>query len=176
MAVGEIRVAFCLGKLVAEEINHLPQQAGVRLEELVHLGHIQSGQRRLHHFGRAIVAETTSGALGVVQISSGLLQICHEPAPLYDFRQQVGDLLAGQMHPAQLGDRVVAVFHEHFFIELLGSLQADCGINGDVARDVQIAHELVQKQPAKAFVRARIAGEERALHHLGQVHQGEHRP
>ena len=80
------------------------------------------------------------------------------------------------MHAAELGDRVVAVLEEHPVVELLGPAQADGGVDGVVAGDVEVADELVEEQPAQALGRAGVAGEERALHHLGQVDQGEHRP
>ena len=44
-----------------------------------------------------------------------------------------------------------------------------------VAADVEIADELVEEQPAQALRAAAVAGEQRALDHLGQVDQGEHR-
>ena len=42
--------------------------------------------------------------------------------------------------------------------------------------DVEIAHELVEEQPAQALGRPRVAGEQGPLHDLGQVDQGEDRP
>ena len=44
-----------------------------------------------------------------------------------------------------------------------------------VAGDVELADELVEEQAAQALGRARVAGEQRALHDLGQVDQGEDR-
>ena len=45
-----------------------------------------------------------------------------------------------------------------------------------VAGDVEVADELVEEQPAQALRAAAVAGEQRALDHLGQVDQGEDRP
>ena len=44
-----------------------------------------------------------------------------------------------------------------------------------VAAYVEVAHELVEEQPAQALGRAGIAGEEGALDHLGQVDERKHR-
>ena len=80
------------------------------------------------------------------------------------------------MHATELGDRVVAVLEEDPLVELLGPLQPDGGVDGGVAGDVEVAHELVEEEPPEALRRARVAGEEGALHHLGQVDQGEDGP
>jgi hypothetical protein len=37
------------------------------------------------------------------------------------------------VHPAELGDRVVAVLEEHPLVELLGPLEPDGGVDGLVA-------------------------------------------
>ena len=44
-----------------------------------------------------------------------------------------------------------------------------------VAADVEVAHELVEEQPAQALGRPGIAGKQGALDDLGQVDQGENR-
>ena len=80
------------------------------------------------------------------------------------------------MHPAELGDGVVAVFEEHAVVELLGALQPDRRVDGEVAGDVEIADELVEEQATQTLVGTRVPREQRALHHLGQVHQREHGP
>jgi hypothetical protein len=41
--------------------------------------------------------------------------------------------------------------------------------------DVEVAHELVEEQPAQALGRAGVPGEEGPLDHFGQVDQGEDR-
>ncbi len=79
------------------------------------------------------------------------------------------------MDPAQLGHRVVAVLEEDPFVEGLGPFQADGGVDGGVAGDVELVDELVEEEAPQALGRARVPGEERALHDLRQVDQGEHR-
>ena len=79
------------------------------------------------------------------------------------------------MDAAELGDRVVAVLAEDPGVELLGAAQPDRGVERRVAGDVEIADELVEEEPAQALRRARVAGEQRALHDLGQVDEREDR-
>ena len=79
------------------------------------------------------------------------------------------------MHAAELGDGVVAVFDEHLLVQLFGALHPDRGVDSVVARDVEVADELVEEQSAQALGAAAVAGEQRPLHHLGQVHEREHR-
>ena len=79
------------------------------------------------------------------------------------------------MHTAQLRHGVVAVLEEHLLVQLLGSLEADGGVDRDVAGDVEVADELVEEQPSEALRAAAVAGEERALDDLGEVDEGEHR-
>ncbi len=80
------------------------------------------------------------------------------------------------MDPTELGDRIVAVLEEHPVVELLGPGQAHGGVHPVVAADVEIADELVEEEAPQALAGAGVAGEEGALHHLGQVDEGEHRP
>jgi malonate-semialdehyde dehydrogenase (acetylating)/methylmalonate-semialdehyde dehydrogenase len=49
------------------------------------------------------------------------------------------------MHPAELGDRIVAVLEEHLLVQLFGSFETDRRVDGLVAGDVEIADELVAK-------------------------------
>ena len=77
------------------------------------------------------------------------------------------------MHPTQLRHRIVAVFDEHLLVELLGPLEPDGGVERDVPGDVEVAHELVEKEAAQALGRPGVPGEQGPLDHLGQVHQGE---
>ena len=112
-------------------------------------------------------------AVGVGDVAGRLLEVGHQPAPLEDLGEQVRDALAGEVHAAELGDGVVAVLEEHPVVELLGAPQADGGVDGAVAGDVELVDELVEEEPAQALGRARVAGEQRALHHLGQVDERE---
>ena len=80
------------------------------------------------------------------------------------------------MHAAELRDRVVAVFEEDPLVELFGPTQSHGRVDAEVARQVEIADELVEEEPAQALRTTRVAGEQGALHDLGQVHEGEHGP
>ncbi len=127
------------------------------------------------HVGVAVVAVAAAEAGVVGDVAGRLLEVGHEPAPLEHLGEQVGGLLAGQVDAAELGHRVVAVLEEDPVVELLGPAQADGGVDGGVAGDVELAHELVEEQAPEALGRARVAGEQGALDHLGQVDQGEDR-
>ena len=72
-------------------------------------------------------------------------------APLEDLREQVRRLLAREVHAAELRDGVVAVLEEHPVVELLGALQADGGVDGEVAGEVEVGDELVEEQAAQAL-------------------------
>ena len=95
-------------------------------------------------------------------------------APLEDLREHVRGLLAGEVHPAELGDRVVAVLAEDPRVQLLGPPQPDGGVEARVPRHVELLDELVEEEPAQALGRARVAGEQGALDDLGQVDEREH--
>jgi hypothetical protein len=77
------------------------------------------------------------------------------------------------VHASELGHRVVAVLEEHPVVELLRPPEPDGGVDGQIAGEVEVADELVQEQAPQALGRPRVAGEERALHDLGQVHERE---
>ena len=79
------------------------------------------------------------------------------------------------MDAAELGDRIVAVFDEDFFVELFRTRQPHGGVDGGVARDVELPYELVEEQPAQTLRRAGIAREERPFDDLRQVDQGKYR-
>ena len=99
----------------------------------------------------------------VGDVAGRLLEVGHEPAPLEHLGEHVRRLLAGQVHAAELGHRVVAVLEEDPVVELLGAPQSHGGVDADVAAHVEVAHELVEEQPPQALGRARVAGEEGAL-------------
>jgi hypothetical protein len=48
--------------------------------------------------------------------------------------------------PAELGDRVVAVVEEDPFVEFLGPVEPDRGIDGVIAAHIEITDELVEEQ------------------------------
>ncbi len=84
-------------------------------------------------------------------------------------------MLAREVHPAELCDRVVAVVEEDTLVELFGTVEADRCVDRVVAADVEIADELVEEQAPERLVTAAVAGEERPLDHLWQVDESEHR-
>ena len=112
--------------------------------------------------------------LVVGDVARRLLEVGHQPPPLEQLRQDVRGLLARQVHAAELGDRVVAVLDEDLLVQCLGPLEADGGVDGGVAADVELAHEFVEEQAAQALVGAGVAGEQRPLHDLGEVDEAEH--
>ena len=79
------------------------------------------------------------------------------------------------MHSAELSDGVVAVLVEDPLVEVVGSFEADRGVNVGVAVEFEVAHELIEEQTAQTLGRARVPREEGALHDLGQVDQREDR-
>src|SRR5205085_8486151 len=123
----------------------------------------------------AVVTEATVELLVVLDVTRRLLEVRHESAPLEDLGEEVRRLLAGEVHTTELRDGVVAVLEEHAVVELFGATQADRGIHGEVAGEVEVVHELVEEEATQARVRARVPREERALHDLGQVDEREHR-
>ena len=75
-----------------------------------------------------------------------------------------------------MGDGVVSVLVEHPLVELLGALEPDRCVDAVVARDVEVADELVEEQTAQALGAAAVAGEQGTLDDLWKVDQGEHGP
>ncbi len=174
---GEIGVVRPFGIEAREPGLHDGQQVGVGVKETVHVTDVTGSERRLQDLGRPVVAVSTVRQPAVVgHVARRLLHVRHQPTSLQHLGQQVRGLLAGQMHPAELRHRIVAVFEEDAVVELLGPGQADGGVHPVVAAQVEIANELVEEQPPQALAAAGVTGEERPLDHLGQVDQGEHGP
>ncbi len=84
-------------------------------------------------------------ALVVGDVARRLLEVRHEPSPLEHLGEDVRRLLAGEVDPAELRDRVVAVLEEDPLVQLLRASQADRGVDGRVARDVELSYELVEE-------------------------------
>ena len=150
-------------------------ELGVGVEQPVHVADVAGAERRPEHLGVAVVAVAAADARVVGDVAGRLLEVGHEPAPLEHLGEQVRCLLAGQVHAAELGDRVVAVLEEDPVVELLGPAKAHGGVDGRVAADVEVADELVEEEAAQALGRSGVAGEQRALHDLGQVDEREDR-
>ena len=124
----------------------------------------------------AVVAVPTAEARVVGDVAGGLLEVGHEPTPLEHLGEQVRGLLAGQVHATELGDRVVAVLEEDPVVELLGPPQARPWRRWTASPEMSSSPtNSSRKSRRRLFERAGVAGEQRALHHLGQVHQREHR-
>ena len=166
----------CCGNRSATQACMRGQQRAVGVEDPVHLADEAGAVRRVEHLGRAEVAVlAVVEPLVVRDVARRLLQVRHEASPLEHLREHVRRLLAREVDAAELRDGVVAVLDEDLLVELLRPCQPDGGVDGGVARDVEVADELVEEQPAQALGRARVPGEEGALDHLGQVDQGEYR-
>jgi hypothetical protein len=72
-------------------------------------------------FRRHVVAPAPVQLVGVGHVARGLLEVRHQPPPLEDLREDVRDVLAGDVRAAELRDRVVAVLVEDPRVELLGA-------------------------------------------------------
>ena len=165
-----------LGWRSREPVVKHRQQLPVRIEHAVHVPHVPGAQGRRQYFGAAVIAVPPARQTGVVgDVTGRLFHVGHEPASFEHLCEQVGRLFAGEVDPAELGDRIVAVLEENPIVELLGPGQAYRGIDAVVAAHVQVAHELVQEQPAQALGRAGITGEQRPLYDFGQVDEREDR-
>ena len=125
-------------------------------------------------FGRHEIAPRLAAPLGVRNVARGLLEVGHQPAALEHLRQDVRGVLDGQVHAAELRDRVVAVLVEHPLIELVGALE--CPRRTPAGACSTVGVELVEEQPAQRLGRPRVAREQRALHRLRQIDQREDRP
>ena len=153
----------------------LVDQGAIRIEHPVHVAHVPGAETRIQDVDVAIEAVPAGQSCVVRDVTRALFEITRQPTPLEDLGENVGGLLAGEMHATQLSDRVVAVLEEDLLIELFGSLQADRRVHPEVARHIQVPHEFVEKEATQTLGASAIAREQRALHDLGQVHQREYR-
>ena len=154
---------------------HLRHERRIGVEHAVHLADVPGAVVRPQKARVAVIAVAAAEALVVADVASRLLEVRHQPSPLEHFGQEVGGLLAREVHAAQLGHAVVAVLEEHSVVELFGPPQTYRGVDGLVARDVEVTHEFLEEQAPQRQRRARITGEQGPLHHLGQVYQRENR-
>ncbi len=173
LLVDEVGVAGLLRVAGARPIHEVGKDTGVGVEEHVEVGDVARPQRRPGDLRVPPVSVPPAEAAVVRDVAGRLLEVRHEAAPLEDLREQVRRLLASQVHASELGHRVVAVLEEHPVVELLGSPEPDGRVDGEIAREVEVADELVEEQAPQALGRARIAGEQGALHDLGQVDERE---
>ncbi len=149
--------------------------AAVGIEDPVEIADVPGAERAGEHRRIPVVAVPSTEPCVVGDVAGALLEVAHQPAPLEDLREQVRRLLTGQVDPAELGDRVVAVVEEHPLVQLLGAVEADRGIDRMVAAHVEVTDELVEEQTAQRLVAAAVAGEQCAFDDLGQIDQCEHR-
>jgi hypothetical protein len=127
-----------------------------------------------HDVRVAVVAVAAPGLVVVGDVAGGLLEVGGQPTPLDALGQQVRHVLEGHVGAPELGDGVVAVLAEDLLVEPFGALRAG-GLRGGGAR-LELRGELVDQQPPQALRRARVAGEQRPLDHLGQRRQAEDVP
>jgi hypothetical protein len=66
-----------------------------------------------------VVAVAATGLVVVGDVAGRLLEVGGEPAPLDALGEQVRDVFEGDVRPAELRHRVVAVLGEHPVVELL---------------------------------------------------------
>ena len=157
LAVDEVAVVRVLGILGRHPRTHEGQQLPVGVEHAVEATDVARPVRRFEDLGGAevpVVAALQPVVVG--DVAGRLLEVGHEPAPLENLGEHVGGLLACQVHPAQLRHGVVAVLDEDLLVEPLGPFEPDGGIERDVTGDVEVADELVEKEPPEALGRARV--------------------
>ena len=171
LAIDEVGVVGVTGHRGTHMVGDLAQQQGVGIEHAVHIAHIAGAETAREQGRIAVVAVPSTEARVVGDVARALFEIAHQATPLEHFGENVRGLFTGQVHTTELSHRIVAVFEEHLLIELFGPRQTGGGVDRLVAADVEIAHELVEEQPPQTLRAAAVPGEQRALHHLGEVHQ-----
>ena len=115
------------------------------------------------------VAATQAGV--VADVPGALLQVAHQSTPFEDLGQDVRRLLAGEVHAAQLGYGVIAVFEEHLFVKVLCPFEADRGVDRLVTLDIEFSDKLVKEQPPEALRAAAVPGEQRTLDDFREIDQ-----
>jgi hypothetical protein len=102
-----------------------------------------------------------------------------DPAVFQRLGGQGGCAFDSDVSAGELGDRVISVTDENPLVELFGAPHGDHVVRlaGNrrqrLKAGVRLIDELVEQHPAKALLGARIPGEERPFHHLGQVAERE---
>ena len=124
----------------------------VGVEHPVHLADVARAESRLEDVVVAVEAVVSVVEAPVVaEVARRLLEVTHEATPLEDLGQDVARLLAGQVHSAELGDRVVAVLVEDPLVEVVGAVQSDGGVDRRVTGQVEVADELVEEESSQAL-------------------------
>ena len=176
---GPVGLALFLRKPLPDRERHRLDKPAVGGEERVG-GRLVVGMGEL---GSAVVEVPAIGAGAVeAHVTGRLLERRHaDPAVLQRFGGQDGCLLDGDVSAGELGHRVVAVSHQDSLVELLGAAHRHHVVVGRrcpreaVEAGIGLVDELVEQHPPQALLGPRVAREQRALDHLGQVPQGEHR-
>jgi hypothetical protein len=151
---------------------HDPWQAPrVGVEQEIHSRLVLRSERRL-----APVAVAGPGHGRVVgDVARGLLQIGGQAAALEELGHHVRDPLAGDVGAAELAHRIVPVAKEDPLVEATGAFPF-APVEGPRDAPLEVPRELVEEEPAERSLVARVAGEERSLDRLRQVHEREYRP
>ena len=158
LLVREVGVGRVFRVTLARPVEELREHAGVRVEETVEVGDVTPRERGVGEDGAVAVVPVAAAELPVVgDVARRLLHVRHHATPLEDLREDVGRLLAREVHAAELGDGVVAVFEEDALVERFGALEADGGVDGEIAGEVEVGDELVEEQAAQALRAARVA-------------------
>ncbi len=56
------------------------------------------------------------------------------------------------MYSAKLRNGIVAVLEKHSVVELFGALEPDARVEAEIARDVEITDELIEKEASQALI------------------------
>jgi len=140
--------------------------ARVGLEGLVEGLHVAGG-RDARRAPRGRDTSRTARAVRVRDVARGLLEIGHEPSPLEHLGQDIGRALAGDVHTAQLGHRVIAVLREHALVELFGA-RGPHGPGAGAGLET-LAQELVEEKAAERLGGAGVAAKRAPLTTSGRL-------
>ena len=156
----------------AHDLDRL-QAARVDREQLVHGAPAYGGPSSFVAVV-AIAAVAGGDRLVVGDVAGRLLEVGGEPAALQDLGEDVRDPLAGNVRASHLGDRVVAVAHEHPLVEARGALALDSVERPLATRD--IAGELLEEEPPEGARVSGVTREQGPLDGLRQVDEAEDGP
>lgn len=161
------------GIALAEDRNEPMLQVGVGVEKRVHELPVEGAAGGGLDLGGREVAVTALPLPVVIDVAGTLLEVGGDTPLLDELGQQVGDLLAGQVSPAELGDRVVAEVEDHLVVEPAGALRVQPARGAGACGVRRVDPEFVQEEPPQALVGAAVTREQGALDHIGQVDEPE---
>lgn len=152
------------------------QQVGVDPEQLVHRRLVAGLERGVAVVAVAALAVGRRDRLVVRDVARRLLEVGADPGTLEDLGEDVRAPLGGDVDPAELGDRVVTEAEEDPVVEV-GRSRALAAVPGRRALPrLERFGELVEEQPPDRAGVAAVAGEQRALDRLRQIHEPEDGP